>query len=467
MGEGTAFEARTDPDEPSPYWFGAAFDTLTRDGYDYTEAREIALTDGSIPYGPLEMPAERPVTREQVSTTIKPMKDGHYTLLGPATAIGVSTPVIGTVLQRQPGGSRIGVKLEPTSSIGLYDVTSESLPLDLDGGTLDADFLRHQSTEYRPGMDHFLQVPDGLLGEATRAFVTEVRRRADANPYDRAKYVQDRLRGFAYETNMIGVCGDRPATECLLQEEKGFCSYYAMTMAAVLRQLGIPTRIVHGYLPGVAEGDGRWTVPLQAAHAWVEVWFERAGWVRFDPTPELERFNGTPTDLPDDEGGGDGPAASADPNEPSPRPDLLEPSPSPEPSFDPAAGPTEGGSGPDLPMLVLLVGGVALGGLIGAGAITLLFVRRFPEGDPTLAYRGVVKLASRFGHGPSPAQTEYEYARSLGETLPSVSQELELVTRVHVEAVYGQRGAAGDALAGLRRAYVRVRTSLLRLLVRR
>ena len=101
------------------------------------------------------------------------------------------------------------------------------------------------------------------------------------------------------------------------------------------------------------------------------------------------------------------------------------------------------------------------------GAITLAFVRRLPGGDPALAYRGVVGLASRFGHGPSPAQTEYEYARSLGEALPSVSQELELVTRVHVEAVYGQRGAAGEAVDGLRRAYARVRTALLRLMLRR
>ena len=101
------------------------------------------------------------------------------------------------------------------------------------------------------------------------------------------------------------------------------------------------------------------------------------------------------------------------------------------------------------------------------GALALAFVRRLPGGDPALAYRGIVRLASRLGHGPSLAQTELEYARSLGEALPSVSPELELVTRVHVEAVYGRRGAAGDVVEALGRAYARVRTALLRFLLRR
>jgi hypothetical protein len=470
MGEGTAFEATTGPGgDPFPYWFGAAFDTLTRNGYDFTGSREVGIDDGSIETGPLEIPNDPVVEREQVITTITPVKDGHYTLLGPATSIGISTPVTGKVLLQQSGGARIGVELQPSSSVGVYDVTSLELVLDDPGGSLDADVLRKRSTEYGPGLDPFLQVPGSLIGEQTTRFIERIRRRtADRrNPYDIAKEVQDDLRKLTYQTDMVGVCGDRPATECLLAEKEGFCSYFALTMAAVLREMGIPTRIVHGYLPGLPDGNGRWTVPLQAAHAWVDVWFDRVGWVRFDPTPELQRFNGTPTELPERTRGSDGPASSPGPGEPSPSPEAPEPSPSPEPLDDPDAADSTAGGGPDLPMLALLAVGAALGVLVVTGGLALLLVRRLPDGDPTSAYRGVVTLASRFGHGPTPSQTEYEYARSLGEALPSVAHELELVTRVHVEAVYGRRGAAGDALAALRRAYARVRTALLRLLLRR
>jgi hypothetical protein len=465
MGEGTAFRAVISQGEmTNPYWFGAAFDTLTRNGYDFTGERQTPIERGTLAYGDLEIPRKAAPARDQVTTTISPDRDGRFTLLGPATTTEVSAQVRGQILQRDDGGARIGIELDPATSGGFYDVTS--LSSDLPKG-LTADDLRGRPRDHGPELDPFLRVPDGLIGPQTERFIGLVERRAKDDPYDRALFVQDQLRKFVYETDMVGVCGDRPATECLLAEKKGFCSYFALTMAAVLREMKIPTRIVHGYLPGEGQGSGRWEVPLQAAHAWVEVWFDGVGWVRFDPTPELTQFGGEATHLPESDLAGGDADPSFEPDGPSPSPDGAEPSPSPGPIDEDLVTTPPGGSGPDLPMIALLFGGAVLGGMLVLGAITFAFVRRLPSGDPALAYRGVVGLASRFGHGPSPAQTEYEYARSLGEALPSVSQELELVTRVHVEAVYGQHGAAGEAVDGLRRAYARVRTALLRLVLRR
>ena len=79
----------------------------------------------------------------------------------------------------------------------------------------------------------------------------------------------------------------------------------------------------------------------------------------------------------------------------------------------------------------------------------------------------IVSLATRLGHGPHPAQTEYEYAGTLSDTIPSVRDEIYLVAGARVERVYAQRPVEGMLRGSLRRAYARVRTALLRLYLRR
>ena len=76
-------------------------------------------------------------------------------------------------------------------------------------------------------------------------------------------------------------------------------------------------------------------------------------------------------------------------------------------------------------------------------------------------------MASRFGFGPRPNQTVYEFAGALGEVLPESRPELETVARAKVEVVYGGRSLGPDRMAGLREAQRRLRTALLRLAFRR
>ena len=65
----------------------------------------------------------------------------------------------------------------------------------------------------------------------------------------------------------------------------GYCQYYASTMAIFLRELGIPTRLVEGYLPGTRDPrTGIETLLEKDRHDWVEVYFPGYGWVPFDPT---------------------------------------------------------------------------------------------------------------------------------------------------------------------------------------
>ena len=58
-------------------------------------------------------------------------------------------------------------------------------------------------------------------------------------------------------------------------------------MALLLREVGVPTRFVTGFLGGEIGAFGRYVlVRGQNVHAWVEVWCGPSkGWVTFDPTP--------------------------------------------------------------------------------------------------------------------------------------------------------------------------------------
>jgi hypothetical protein len=57
-------------------------------------------------------------------------------------------------------------------------------------------------------------------------------------------------------------------------------------MVVLAREVGLPARLVNGFAGGRENEIGGFVVIAQSdAHAWVEIHYERAGWVRYDPTP--------------------------------------------------------------------------------------------------------------------------------------------------------------------------------------
>ncbi|MDH5615287.1 MAG: DUF3488 and transglutaminase-like domain-containing protein, partial [Acidimicrobiia bacterium] len=71
----------------------------------------------------------------------------------------------------------------------------------------------------------------------------------------------------------------------------GYCEQFATAMAAMARSISIPSRVVLGFTPGEKTQDGRIIVKGKNAHAWVELWMNGQGWVRFDPTPRGDQIN--------------------------------------------------------------------------------------------------------------------------------------------------------------------------------
>ena len=97
--------------------------------------------------------------------------------------------------------------------------------------------------------------------------------------------------GFTYSEQPGATPGLPPLVGFVVDTRTGYCQHFAGAMALMLRLLGIPARVAVGFVPG-HYGDGTWTVTDHDAHAWVEAWFPRYGWLAFDPTPGRGRLSG-------------------------------------------------------------------------------------------------------------------------------------------------------------------------------
>lgn len=102
---------------------------------------------------------------------------------------------------------------------------------------------------------------------------------------------------FTYDTDVDTGHSSLDLAEWLLDAESnnyrtGYCEQFATAMGVMARTLGIPSRVVLGFTPGdvqqQADGTDVIVVRERNAHAWVELWMNGQGWVRFDPTPRAD-----------------------------------------------------------------------------------------------------------------------------------------------------------------------------------
>ncbi|WP_119394543.1 transglutaminase family protein [Salinibius halmophilus] len=87
--------------------------------------------------------------------------------------------------------------------------------------------------------------------------------------------------------------------EFVFDQRIGFCSHYASATTMMLRESGIPARIVGGYLGGRWSQNGEYyTVSQLDAHAWVE-YHDGERWVQLDPTSWVapDRVLSSPADF--------------------------------------------------------------------------------------------------------------------------------------------------------------------------
>ena len=94
------------------------------------------------------------------------------------------------------------------------------------------------------------------------------------------------LSHYRYNLDVPSLQSSHPLEDFLLTRKTGYCEHYATAMVIMLRSVGIPARLVTGFLATEwNEFGGYYTVRQRDAHAWVEVYFPQSGWITMDPTP--------------------------------------------------------------------------------------------------------------------------------------------------------------------------------------
>jgi transglutaminase-like putative cysteine protease len=132
--------------------------------------------------------------------------------------------------------------------------------------------------------DRYLQLPPGseqladLAGRITKGAGT---------PYEKtAAVLSHLLSNYTYSLNAATTTSMHPIDEFLFKRKTGYCEHYATAMVLMLRSLGIPSRLVTGFLATEWNEFGNYyTVRQRDAHAWVEVYYPQSGWMTMDPTP--------------------------------------------------------------------------------------------------------------------------------------------------------------------------------------
>ncbi len=130
---------------------------------------------------------------------------------------------------------------------------------------------------------------------------------------------------FTYSTAIVEGSTLDTVSDFLLVSRTGYCEQFAGSLAILARAVGVPSRVVVGFLPGTATAEG-YEVSTKDMHAWTEVFLDGLGWVAIDPTPSgapgaspipspsPTTSTPTPSESPTDD---DVPSASATPTEPA------------------------------------------------------------------------------------------------------------------------------------------------------
>ena len=437
------FEAlRAWSDAPSMPYLRAT--TLTRfDGavWQHDRVRTVPL-DNERGFGDLPIDEEIRVTEYRTNVEVMNLASVWLPISYPAVDVDGVDGMWSAVPYNRTVVSQTG-----TSSQGqTYEVIS-TVPRP----TLEQIRAREATTEGQ--RDDTLSLPEDMPASIEAAAIEVTT--GTTNDYDALVALQRWFRSgeFRYsldapvEEGFDGQGAD--AVEQFLEVKSGYCIHYAAAFALMARTLDMPSRIVIGYLPGIATTDRVddevvHTVPSSLLHAWPEVYFDGIGWVAFEPTNGLgsptaflpaaaaEGAFGNPGDPSAAPSASATPSASANPNDPL------------NPRDETADGSTVGTVNP-LPTLSVLLGILAL---LAIPAIAREVRRRqlltaARNGDSAAAWMTVQDAAIDVGIAVPSSESPRAFAARLAADYGASPQRLNMLVGAIERASY-----APDRIAG-------------------
>ncbi len=268
-------------DDPAPAYLRIA--SLTRFATNEWSAGDRDVPSGNLPTG--QMPA-----LQGVSESV-PRRSYHYD-------VTVSDSFASTWLPTQAPISRITAPGDWRYDPSTMDFIAGGDGLDARGEQysmtgvqlrLAATDLGRAAAPTGAVSTTYTQLPAGIP-PLVRSLANDVTRQAPT-PFEKAVALQDWFRrdgGFVYDTSVSPGNGTNDLVAFLSQGpggRRGYCEQFASAMAVMARMLGIPARVSVGFLQPERVGPGLWEYSSHDLHAWPELFFAGAGWVRFEPTP--------------------------------------------------------------------------------------------------------------------------------------------------------------------------------------
>ncbi|ESP93411.1 MULTISPECIES: transglutaminaseTgpA domain-containing protein [Pseudoalteromonas] len=180
----------------------------------------------------------------------------------------------------------------------IYQKKQSTKAIQYDVSPVKLDDARITRWEYRQNT----HLPDGINPKAI-----ELAKQWDRTTGSTAEFLAKMeaffvAQGFQYSLSPPSINSNDAIDEFLFSTQVGFCGHYASSAAFLMRSVGIPTRLVSGYLGGqFNEESSYYAVYQYDAHAWVEYYVPQFGWQRLDPTTWVapERMLGSLSDLTD------------------------------------------------------------------------------------------------------------------------------------------------------------------------
>lgn len=172
------------------------------------------------------------------------------------------------------------------------------------------DYKRVDSSFYA----YYTHVPNGAVFDSISDLAKEITKKAKT-PIEKVLAVRDYFLSndpygkplFKYtltpgSPNDPNIPNASKLAYFLFQNKKGYCTYFAGASLFLLRSVGVPVRMVSGFMTvdRADKNKGWYWFYGDQAHAWIQVYFPDYGWLDFDTTigdessQEAPRPDGTP-----------------------------------------------------------------------------------------------------------------------------------------------------------------------------
>lgn len=206
-------------------------------------------------------------------------------------------------IKKQPAAPSYSIIAQPSNAPWLYALGAASSPTNIVKNTYFGTLFRtdklNATLEYivTPSItDNNTQMPNwlyrnntaipGSLNPRARALAQQWDNQANTTGQFIAlmrRYFTDQQ--FSYTLTPQAATSEHMIDQFLFDYKSGFCGHYASTVAMMMRSVGIPARLVSGYLGAeYNEQQGYFSVYQYDAHAWVEYFVPGKGWQSLDPT---------------------------------------------------------------------------------------------------------------------------------------------------------------------------------------